>query len=163
MELECPRCRLAMERTCRGEVKYWACDCGGHVLGLASTRKMMPEDLWREVWPALRRAATAGQRDCPGCEQAMDVSVALAPFGGCPVDICDRCMLLWLDPDELAAMPKRDVPPELPLEERQAIGRAMAASIAAEYQAKTDSMESAASDVALRILMAVALGMQRRS
>ena len=113
--------------------------------------------------PALRRAAKTGKRDCPACEQAMDVSVALEPFGGCPVDICDRCMLLWLDPDELAAMPKRDVPPELPLEERQAIGRAIALSIAADYQAKTDAMESAISDVAMRILAGVAFGVRTRS
>jgi len=151
-----------MNRTHRGDVKYWACSCGGDVLGLASMRKMMPEELWREVWPALRRAAKASKRDCPGCEQAMDVSVALEPFGGCPVDICDRCMLLWLDPDELAAMPKRDVPPEVPLEDRQAIGRAMALAIAAEYEAKTDAVESAISDVALRMIASVAFGIQKR-
>ena len=68
----------------------------------------------------------------------------------------------WLDPDELAAMPKRDVPPEVPLEDRQAIGRAMALAIAAGYEAKTDAVESAIGDIALRMIASVAIGIQKR-
>ncbi|MHC4952671.1 MAG: hypothetical protein ACYTGZ_02180 [Planctomycetota bacterium] len=54
MEMNCARCGRPMERIQRGRAWFWRCICGGHVVAPASIRKMMPEGLWKEVWPALR-------------------------------------------------------------------------------------------------------------
>jgi Zn-finger nucleic acid-binding protein len=152
MELRCADCDRTMERLERGEVKYWRCACGGHVMAVSSVRRMLPEGMWGEVWPILRDAARPGARTCPACNHRMEQSKALEKVGGHALDICDRCRILWFDPGEYEAMPKRDVPPGLPLEQRQAIGRAMAAAMNLEYDLRRDSIGAAFAEALRRAL-----------
>jgi Zn-finger nucleic acid-binding protein len=104
MQLDCPACGKELQQLRRGDVKYWRCNCAGHLIAISS----------------LRRIADS--------------------FAGRPVDVCDSCRMIWFDPGELEGTPLRKVPPERPLEQRQAIGRAMAAAMQLEYDARTDSI-----------------------
>jgi Zn-finger nucleic acid-binding protein len=125
-----------MERVSRGPASFWRCACGAHGIGVAALRKLLPRDLWHDVWPGLRAAATRGARACPACARPMDESSGLVAFGGVRLDICDPCQFVWIDPDEFAALPKAALPPELPLEVRQAAGKALAEAMQLEYDAR---------------------------
>jgi Zn-finger nucleic acid-binding protein len=140
MKQNCPSCRHIMERANRGSVQFWRCACGGYFIAISSVRRMLPEGMWKNVWPTLREAASPGAHGCPGCGNRMDVTTALAQFGGQSIDVCDRCQMLWLDPTELESMPKRDVAAEIPLEQRQAVGRAMATAMNFEYDEREASI-----------------------
>ena len=91
-------------------------------------------------------------RRCPRCRGKMRHVRAPGPAGGVILDRCQRGHGLWFDPGEYEAIPKRDVPPELPLEQRQAIGRAMAAAMNLEYDLKTDSIGAAFAETLRRVL-----------
>jgi len=152
MDMNCPRCARAMEHLRRGRIWYWRCICGGHVLAPTSVRRMLPEGLWVEIWPALRAASRPGNRDCPVCGMGMEVSTALASFGARPLDICDTCQLLWLDPGEFEEMPKVELPPEMPLAQRQAIGLALTMAANADYDQRIEAFEEPLKEFAMNIL-----------
>ncbi|MHC4939800.1 MAG: TFIIB-type zinc ribbon-containing protein [Planctomycetota bacterium] len=139
MQLDCPACGKELQQLRRGDVKYWRCNCAGHLIAISSLRRMLPDGMWGAVWPTLRAAVRKGTRGCPGCGRWMETTEAADSFAGRPVDVCDSCRMIWFDPGELEGTPLRKVPPERPLEQRQAIGRAMAAAMQLEYDARTDS------------------------
>ncbi len=72
----------------------------------------------------------------------MEQSRELRDADGIQVDVCDACDLIWLDPNELAKLPK--VPVEentkIPLEVRQAYGKAMAKALSLEYDAREQKL-----------------------
>jgi Zn-finger nucleic acid-binding protein len=154
-----------MERCQRGEVRFWRCICGGHVITVTAVRRMLPEGTWSKVWPILRAASSPGSRACPGCGSGMAVSSALQHFGARSLDTCDRCQFLWLDPGEFEAMPKREPPEELPLEARRALAMAAFLATNAEQLARNeadrivmDALDSPSLDALVKVLELVILG-----
>ncbi len=133
----------------RGPVRFWHCErCDAHALIHSAMRKVLVPEVWRSVWPEIRRAALRSTRRCPSCRQLMEQSRPLREAGGIQVDVCDRCDLIWLDPKELAKLPKVPIEenPEIPLEVRQAFGKAMAETINLEYDLREGKLAGAISD-----------------
>ena len=142
-------CHGEMTRIERGPAKLWHCEgCNGHALIHSAMRKILPRELWAHVWPEIRRAARRSSRLCPACGRAMEESRPLRDANGIQVDVCDACDLIWLDPKELAKLPKVPVEedPEIPLEVRQAFGKAMAEAISLEYDLREGKLAGAISD-----------------
>ena len=161
----CHPCRCAMVEVRRGPVRMWRCEnCNAHALTVPSLRRIMPGEVWTEVWPAIRAAASPGSRRCPVCEQSMDLTAALPRLGGMRLDICDPCRLLYLDPSELEKLPKVPVEEEtdaMPPEAREAMARAMVELYKAESEAREEALFGPIRDSALALLFALARGISR--
>jgi Zn-finger nucleic acid-binding protein len=150
-----------MARARRGPARFWRCDrCGAHALTEVTLRKIIPPPVWEAIWPAIREAATRGARECPMCAQPMDETRELRDAGSLRVDFCDRCRLVWLDPHELDRMPKVPVAenPAIPRE----VARLLAQAIAAEYDARAETIFQPFRDCAVGIFWALVGGLSRR-
>ena len=132
------RCHGDMTRIERGAAQYWHCErCGAHAMIHSALRKVLVPEVWRKVWPEIRRATHASAHRCPSCRDSMEQTRPLRDIGGIRVDVCDTCDLIWLDPNELASLPKVPVEDdELSPEMRKALGIALAKFIAEGYDAR---------------------------
>jgi Zn-finger nucleic acid-binding protein len=132
MVILCRSCDREMDRVNRGPAHFWACEsCGAHVLSESNVRKIVPPPVWAAIWPAIREAAAPGAPACPSCGRAMEETREVPEAGSLRVDWCEACRLVWLDPNELARMPKVPVAetPRLPAH----VAKLIAKAIAAEY------------------------------
>lgn len=141
--LVCRQCGVAMARVRRGSAHFWKCEtCGAHALSETTLRKLLPPGAWATVWPAIRVAAAPGTKRCPACDCAMEETREIHDARSLRLDYCDRCRLIWLDPTELATMPKVPVTetPGLPPELRRRLAEAVAQAISAEYDAREEGV-----------------------
>ncbi len=144
-------CHGEMTPIKRGHVRFWHCErCDAHALIHSAMRRVLVPEIWHSVWPEIRRAALRSTRRCPSCQKAMEQSRPLRDGGGIQVDVCDPCDLIWLDPNELAKLPKVPVEenPEVPLELRQAFGKALVAAQNLEYDKREGKLSGAISNSA---------------
>ena len=165
MRIICRDCSNSMERIRRGPARFYRCGaCGAHALLDSTLRKILPPDLWSAVWPSLRAAAAPGAHRCPSCERSMEQTPVLPKAANVRLDICDRCRLVWLDPQELDEIPKVPVEDEdvLPPEVRQAIARAQVALLNAEYDAREEAVYAPLLECIAAILVGVIAGSGRR-
>ena len=133
MAITCRSCDREMGRVKRGPAQFWACEgCGAHALAESTLRKIVPPPIWAAIWPAIREAAAPGARPCPSCGKAMEETRKVEQARDLRVDWCEACRLVWLDPNELAGLPKVPVaptPPRIP----HHVAKMLAQAIAAEY------------------------------
>jgi len=131
-----------MARVRRGEAHFWRCTCGAHALTDSALRRIVQPEVWTKIWPTLRTAAEPSPYPCPACHEAMERTSPLEKAGNIRADICDKCRLVFLDPNELAAIPKVPVPEDhtLPKKQREAIARALVMVQNAEYDGKTEAL-----------------------
>ena len=81
---------------------------------------------------------------CRDCSHSMERTRELSKAASVRLDICDRCRLIWLDPQELDKIPKVPVEEEdaLPPDVRQAITRAQVALLNTAYDAREDAVHA---------------------
>lgn len=158
--MNCAGCGADMRQTARGLARFWYCEgCGSHALTVPILRRVLPAELWDDVWPVIRAATTRGPRRCASCGNAMDQTAPLEAAGGMRLDVCDPCELIFLDANELARMPKGPVevrhrmPPE--------VGRALAQAIALEYDAREQTLFGPLKKYGMAIVYALIVGTAR--
>ncbi len=99
-------CHGEMTRVERGSGSVWECrGCGGHALIDSTLRKLLPREVWQEIWPAIRAAVAPGRKRCPSCAQRMEHTTELPHLDQIQLDYCDSCRLIWLDPQEREKLP----------------------------------------------------------
>ena len=142
LTLSCCACGREMAVIRRGPARIWRCgSCNAHALTDSTLRKMLPEQAWPSVWPAIRNAADRGEHGCPGCGGSMDQTQPLDGIGGVRVDFCDICRIVWLDPSEFDSLPKRPPPEpeaELPPAAAQAMAKAEVELMQRAFQAREE-------------------------
>jgi hypothetical protein len=150
-----------MAQTERGRVRFFYCEgCGAHALTVPILRRILPADMWGDVWPVIRAATSPSPRRCASCDRRMELTAPIEAAGGMRLDVCDPCGLLFLDANELARMPKGPVevrhrmPPEM--------GRALAKAMALEYNAREQLLFGPLKELGLRFLMLLLENRARR-
>lgn len=157
-EVRCRACDRAMVRVKRDRAYVWSCDgCSAHALSESTLRKIVPPPVWAAIWPAIREAAALGARPCPSCGRAMEETREVREAASLRVDWCEACRLVWLDPEELARMPKVPVVERLP----RHVAKLLAQAIAAEYDAREERLFAPFKEYAVEIFLAL-LGSVRR-
>lgn len=119
----------------------------------------MPPQVWAAIWPAIREAAALGA-PCPSCGRTMEETREVGEAASLRVDWCEACRLVWLDPEELAQIPKVPVveTPALP----RHVAKLLAEAIAAEYDAREERLFAPFKEYAAAIFWALLGGARRR-
>lgn len=112
MSAWCPRCRKPLETAQVDEIEVRLCrGCRGMLLAHPDLVHVL-ESSWQAVSEKHAeemqfRAPDGWQKEevlhCPDCRQAMD-KYGYMGLAAILVDRCDRCILVWLDTDELQNM-----------------------------------------------------------
>lgn len=112
MSVHCPRCQKPLETAQVDEIQVRVCQrCRGMLLEHPDLVKIL-ESSWRAV--SEKRAEELSFRApdrwkeepilrCPDCRQAME-KYGYMGLAAILIDRCDRCILVWLDTDELQNM-----------------------------------------------------------
>ena len=163
MNIVCRQCNCEMTAARRGPARFWRCDsCGAHALTDATLHKLLPEAAWTAVWPSLRQATAASAHRCPLCEKAMEQTPELPEAAGIRLDICDTCRVIWLDPTELAKIPKVAVEEDaLPPEVARAMAKAEVELMNLAYDAREEAVFGPIRRYATAILFGFIGGMRR--
>lgn len=106
--LVCPRCSIPLRGGDHDLGIAWRCRaCGGQSLNFSQFRRMVPEHGANEIWleAATRPVAPKHPAKCPECLAAMDAVPISFRGGSVELDICRRCQRLWLDRQEVSAVP----------------------------------------------------------
>ncbi len=86
---------------------FWHCEgCGAHAPSESTLRKIVQPKVWAAIWPAIRKRALVGSCACPMCGRPMEETCDVSEAGELRVDYGEVCGVVWLDPGELAGMPK---------------------------------------------------------
>jgi membrane associated rhomboid family serine protease len=108
-------------------------------------RRAVRETFMREMWLKIREAPpatlAARTRCCPSCRQPMRIA-AVRGLDATPIemDVCPNCQMIWLDPDEVDALPRLpSLEPDLSPEARQKMAMIEVALLRARLTRETDT------------------------
>ncbi len=94
-----------MEEIRYGDYHVCRCDaCSGHVLSIPLLRRLLPPEIWATVRDTLLHLRTEGRSRCAECGSNLCGSRRIDGLGGCVIEVCRTCKLVWLDPAELRRM-----------------------------------------------------------
>jgi Zn-finger nucleic acid-binding protein len=80
-------------------------NCKGRAIGIPVLRKLVPENLVKDLWLRARQDEASPGAECPICHQAMAEVLVPAAAGTVALDVCAACQFVWLDPMESEQLP----------------------------------------------------------
>ena len=130
MLLACPSCNGHLSRHDSDDGKLHICDeCGGRLVPYKTLRK---DHVRGDYLAELRRQARKGmlsKRPCPHCRQEMlETKTPVTAAFYMTLEVCERCFLVWLDPGEIAKLPRNVIPKGL-TESRKVLKKAIAITV----------------------------------
>ena len=106
---ECPLCRTPLTRH-RGPhgFLYQCPNCGGRSASLALLRKSGAQPaILRALWQGAITSGAVRAKPCPHCRKPMAEARVNTDHAALALDVCKSCAMVWFDPSEFDALPKR--------------------------------------------------------
>ena len=80
--------------------------CKGRLVPSGALKKITTQDAAAKLWQDFIKTHHPGSRPCPACTRAMRVVNPHTQSGMIELDVCNSCLLIWFDPNELERIPR---------------------------------------------------------
>ncbi|HEX5037018.1 MAG TPA: rhomboid family intramembrane serine protease [bacterium] len=101
MPLTCPISGLPLKAArAKGGAFWYSPHSRGRLLTLSMAKHFLGQDGARELWVRSERSPESSPHACPSCLNPMRLVNEPQWLGGHEIDVCRRCHLIWIDPEE---------------------------------------------------------------